>query len=74
MNELIALARRASDGEAARVELLNRLSTDRKQDDFREATLKKATDEERRIAEFARSYTGTDFRVLCNIAARNAAR
>jgi hypothetical protein len=73
MDELIALARRSSDGEAARVELLKRLNSVRKQDAFRKAILKKATDEQRRIAEFARSYSGSDFLVLCNIAARYTA-
>jgi hypothetical protein len=64
MNELIAVACRSSDGEAARVELLKRLTTVRKQDAFRKAVLEKATEEQRRIAAFARSYSGSDFRVL----------
>jgi hypothetical protein len=72
MNELIQLAEIAGKGSAAEVALQNRLGGDlRKRDAFRRAILKRATAEERRIADFARDYSGSDFRVLCDIAARH---
>jgi len=72
MNELVHLAEIAGRGTAAEVALQNRLGGNlRKRDAFRRAILKRATAEERRIADFARDYSGTDFRVLCNIAARH---
>ena len=72
MNELIRLAKIAGRGAGAEVALQNRLGGDlRKRDAFRRAILKRATSEERRIANFALEYSGSDFRVLCNIAARH---
>jgi hypothetical protein len=72
MNELIHLARIAGKGSAAEVALQNRLGGNlRKRDAFRRSILKRATAEERRIADFARDYSGSDFRVLCSIAARH---
>jgi hypothetical protein len=72
MNALIELAKIAGRGTAAEVALQNRLGGDlRKRDAFRRAILKRATSEERRIADFALDYSGSDFSVLCNIAARH---
>jgi hypothetical protein len=72
MNDLIQLAKIAGQGTAAEVALQNRLGGNlRKRDAFRRAILERATAEERRIADFAREYSGSDFRVLCNIAARD---
>jgi len=72
MNELIQLAKIAGRGTAAEVALQNRLGGDlRKREAFRRAILKRATPEERRIADFARGYSGSDFRVLCDIATRH---
>lgn len=72
MNELIELARIAGRGAAAEIALQNRLGGNlRKRDAFRRAILRVATEEERRIANFARGYSGSDFRVLCSIASRH---
>ena len=72
MNELMQLAKIAGRGAFAEVTLKNRLGGNlRKRDAFRRAILKRATAEERRIADFALDYSGSDFRVLCNIAARH---
>ena len=72
MNELVKLAKIAGLGTASEVALKNRLGGNLgKRDAFRRAILKRATAEERRIADFARDYSGSDFRVLCNLAARH---
>jgi hypothetical protein len=72
MSELIELARIAARGTAAAMDLQNRLGGSlRRQMAFRRAVLRRATAEERRIADFARDYNGSGFRVLCDIAARH---
>lgn len=74
MDQFIELARMAGLGSAAEVLLQNKLGGSlRRRVAFRKAVLCMATAEERRIADFARNYSGSDFRVLCEIAARHAA-
>jgi hypothetical protein len=74
VNELIELAKVAGKGSAAQVALQNKLGSNiRKRDAFRRRILKGATNDERRIADFARSFSGSDFQVLCEIANRHAA-
>lgn len=72
MEELIELAQLAGKGAQAEAMLRQKLGSKRKYNHIRRLILQRATEEERRIADFAISFAGGDLSVLCAIAARHA--
>lgn len=72
MEELTELARLAGKGAEAEAMLRQKLGSKRKRDRFRRSILEEATEEERRIADFALNFPGSDLSVLCAIASRHA--